>query len=392
MSSSLASSYELINDINCDVTPYNSGAGFAPVGGVFNGNLNGNNFSILQLYMSNPVSASDGLFSETNTANIKFITFKNVNLTFNSPGGVVSGSDYGSNFSNLLITGSIYGNNLNNIGGVTSYLEEGKIDNVFVNVNFTITGTSSSNLGGLVGYVALNSKIDNSMVTGKIIGDDNVGGLVGYMYYGSAGIDNSYSNADITGTNLVGGLAGNSYELSLIKNSFFVGNVTGSGPSVGSIFGYGSNGVVVNSFWNNHTNNPNISLGSDSSVDMNPIQDNISYFYDSSNQPLSVWNSSLWEFSGSTLPTLKSFPIGPASVPGICGISNNLCSQGNLNNTADNSTHYLWDCDGFNGGTTISCNQLISQSPNVSSSITLPSIGFFSALVSIVSIFSFLLF
>ena len=43
-------------------------------------------------------------------------------------------------------------------------------------------------------------------------------------------------------------------------------------------------------------------------------------------------------------------------INGQCGSTNNACTLGTLNDIADNSTHYLWQCIGLNGGTTASCS------------------------------------
>ncbi len=46
----------------------------------------------------------------------------------------------------------------------------------------------------------------------------------------------------------------------------------------------------------------------------------------------------------------------PTPVNGQCGATQNSCTAGTLNDIADNSTHYLWQCTGLNGGTTASCS------------------------------------
>ncbi|TSC69405.1 MAG: hypothetical protein G01um101466_66 [Parcubacteria group bacterium Gr01-1014_66] len=45
-------------------------------------------------------------------------------------------------------------------------------------------------------------------------------------------------------------------------------------------------------------------------------------------------------------------------VNGSCGVSINSCNTGSLNNIPDSDTHYLWNCDGLNGGSTDFCWQL----------------------------------
>ncbi|MEM4719446.1 MAG: hypothetical protein QXG18_01095 [Candidatus Pacearchaeota archaeon] len=46
-------------------------------------------------------------------------------------------------------------------------------------------------------------------------------------------------------------------------------------------------------------------------------------------------------------------------INGVCGSSLNTCATGTFSDIEDNSTHYLWQCLGINGGTNASCSQLI---------------------------------
>jgi flagellin-like protein len=50
-------------------------------------------------------------------------------------------------------------------------------------------------------------------------------------------------------------------------------------------------------------------------------------------------------------------------INGLCGSTKNSCINGTLNNPSSNSTHYLWQCLGLNGGTNASCSSLIPPSP-----------------------------
>ncbi len=54
-------------------------------------------------------------------------------------------------------------------------------------------------------------------------------------------------------------------------------------------------------------------------------------------------------------PTPDPTPT-PSAVNGQCGVTENICIQGTLNNTADSTTNYLWQCTGANGGATGSCS------------------------------------
>jgi len=121
MSDELSAHYQVVNNVDCDVTPFNVSPGFDPVGNntiQFTGSFEGNNFNITNLYINRSTNYV-GLFGYTQASNMS-----NVNL---------------------------------------------------VDVNITSTGDS---VGGLAGYLYSSSSIDNSYATGSVTGDDWVVGLV----------------------------------------------------------------------------------------------------------------------------------------------------------------------------------------------------------------------
>jgi hypothetical protein len=68
-------------------------------------------------------------------------------------------------------------------------------------------------------------------------------------------------------------------------------------------------------------------------------------------------------------------------VDGICGTTENNCISGNLASQTTNSTHYLWQCLGLNGGTNASCNSLIPPTP-ILSRLSVTKLGNGSGIVS----------
>ena len=270
MNSYLNNYFELVSDIDCSII-----ANFVPVGGIaddyyddgqgFNGNLYGNNFTISNLVMDTSLGGA-GLFSRTNgdISNLKIINAD------------IKSSTY---FTGLL-AGVVKGGNIYQVG-VSG-----------------VVNSSSSKVGGLVGQFG-NGEISNSYSLGKVIGDSNVGGLVGQSYIGSA-IKFSYANVNVSSESgyQIGGLIGYKYEV--LNGSFSVGPVSNSNGYKGSLIGYEYNGVVTNSYWNNHSNNFdyanfNGDLGSVA------IQNNEAYFYVGSNAPMNSWTGD-WTFSGTGLP------------------------------------------------------------------------------------------
>ncbi len=104
-------------------------------------------------------------------------------------------------------------------------------------------GTTSSYIGGLIGYTGEDVKLTDSSATGAVTGENSVGGLVGHSKEGA--VSNSYAIGSVTGSNfLIGGLVGNN-EGGPVPRSYATGDVTGSN-SVGGLVGRNSNqGKVI---------------------------------------------------------------------------------------------------------------------------------------------------
>ncbi len=120
-----------------------------------------------------------------------------------------------------------------------STLEGSKID--YVNLaNVDVLGWNQ--VAGLVG--SGRSKISNSSVSGRIVGNANVGGVAGIMY-GTGGLINSYAMIELMGNNRVGGLIGSTD--APIDNSYATGSVTkrnDNASRLGGLVGY-LNGVTI---------------------------------------------------------------------------------------------------------------------------------------------------
>jgi len=320
MKNSLASNYILMNNIDCSATStWNLGKGFKPVE-AFRGTFDGKRYNITGLYSL----YGSGLFINIINSKIKNVGLINVYVEgSNYVGGLVGGSLWNSEIINSYVTGNVtshgYGGgglagNLQNSsiinsyatsniicnggsGGLVSNLEKGSsITNSYStgNVSCLTSSTGGPYAGGLSGYATANSSITNSYATGNIKGRSNVGGLVGGNLQNSL-IINSYATGNVNGTsNNVGGLVGNSN--SPITNSYATGSV--SGNYAGGLVGYSSSSSIINSYWNNHTGNPSICIGSGSGT-CTAIQNNAPYFYNNTNPPENVWNfTAIWGFTG----------------------------------------------------------------------------------------------
>ncbi|MCK4639941.1 MAG: T9SS type A sorting domain-containing protein [Candidatus Marinimicrobia bacterium] len=197
----LSSYFIQIADIDLDVSPYNTGSGWEPIGNSstnFTGSYNGQGHTIDGLFINRASTYYVGLFGYTAIAEIDSIDVTNVDIT-------------GGNY-----------------------------------------------VGGLVGYNNSFSTVGNSYATGSVTGEFYVGGLVGYNSYST--VSNSYATSSVTGTGIfVGGLVGYN-EGGTVGKSYATGSVTGD-AQVGGLVGFNDDGTVENSFWDTETSGQSSSAG-----------------------------------------------------------------------------------------------------------------------------------
>ncbi|WP_168204113.1 Calx-beta domain-containing protein [Aliikangiella coralliicola] len=217
-------------------TYWNSGAGWEPMGSQvepFSATLEGNDYSILNLYINRTSNSNVALFAYVDNA-----TFQNIHiggeLTSIAGDSFTAGfagesSTVGSKFQNCSFNGVISG--VSTLGGLIAYTEGGSIENC--RVEATITGTGSR-VGGLVATSVADLNIEFSQFIGNVSGLHTIGGLIGSS--DSISISNSYVIADVTATtDSAGGLVGDittrssaNTPDSLINNSFVLGEVKGT--------------------------------------------------------------------------------------------------------------------------------------------------------------------
>jgi hypothetical protein len=315
MSLGLSKFYSIENNLDCtNTTTWDGGAGFHPVGDTFsvnfNGSIDGKNYTITNIYITNRSLLYTGIFGITTTlANISNINI--INAT------VLGGNSF---------TGALVGQ----LGGF--------VINSSV-TNSSIVGRSAT--GGLVGvnkYLVYNSYSKNTRVNGT----SKVGGLIGNHESGSQTISSYAQNVIVNGSSRVGGLAGDGID-SYIGNSYSTGNVTGN-SSVGGLIGYtdaaliGSDiavnysfttariisndlnttrGLVGNSVnGNNFTNSywydwqdDNATIchqgGNTGCTILNASNTSINYFYNVSNQPMVAWEYPPWN----NITNFRTYPI-----------------------------------------------------------------------------------
>jgi hypothetical protein len=321
----LSSNFILMNDIYCgekdkdgknngknNTYQWNSGEGFEPIGrdagilfmgslessylvidnceNVFSGNIEGNGFHIIDLYINKPGSYLVGLFSFINEkAKVSNINFIDANISGSCFVGGLTGASLNGTIENVYFTGNISGKDDfgrvmwcsggewgNYIGGLVGY-NKGTIANSFFE-GFIKGAEKSSVIGGLIAQNAEGGVIVNSYFIGDIKGDSVVGGLIGYN---EGIVEDSYTTGIVSGGengNLIGGLIGinkegtiiNSHSASnvevgyngsnlgglvgrnygTIKSSYSTGKITGAekGRYAGGLAG-GNDGTITNSYF-----------------------------------------------------------------------------------------------------------------------------------------------
>jgi len=237
--SDLNANYELGQNIDASGTEkWNDGAGFTPIGGEFDGLIDGNEYSIKNLYINRPEGRDIGLVSVfDSTGRIKNINIINADITGERNVGIVLGeNDNGTPLKNVHITGHVEGQV--NVGGMVG----------FNNTGGRIEDSSSdcivhgeSNVGGLSGRNQ--SSITNSYSNGEVHGESNVGGIAGNC---DDTIESSHSNCRVDGNEHVGGLVGDSND-GVIQNSYSTGKITGD-KIVGGLAGRNRNSTTRNSY------------------------------------------------------------------------------------------------------------------------------------------------
>lgn len=230
--------------------------GFNPIGkgfhNSFRGTYDGQNYTILNLYINRTATSNIGLFGfiRGSDALVTNSGLLNVNITgLNTVGGLVGISLYGV-INNSFATGIINGNS--SIGGLIGTNNYGIATNSYSTAS--VVG-SSDYIGGFTGRLA-GGEISYCYSTGSVSGANYIGGFVGLVGL-EGGISNCYSIGSVSGANYVGGFTG--LNSMVISNCYSTGNVSGT-SFVGGLLGSNS-GTVTNCFWDTETSGQSSSAG-----------------------------------------------------------------------------------------------------------------------------------
>ena len=271
--------------------------GFLPIGYFidnsnyvwFEGNYDGQNHTISNLYINRPDRDYVGLFGRTSGVSISDLGLENVDITGNAQTGGFMGEGSAA-FSNCYSTGDVSGYQyvglfVGRCGGTFSdcysngnasgtYSVGGFAGGIYGNISNCYSSGNVSGIGIAGGFAAShiespsNISISYCYSTCSVISSGNyVGGFVGANNHF---ISNCYSTGDVSGGNMVGGFVGKNRndEPAEIEYCYSTGEVSGTGNCVGGFIGENEGGrpsaIVNGSYWNTDTCNQTSGAGSGS--------------------------------------------------------------------------------------------------------------------------------
>ena len=242
--------FQLDDDINLDVAPYNTGSGWTPIGtqdNPFTGTLDGGGKTIQGLYINGKQKI--GLFgSIAGDAEISNLTLENADITSTyGVTGILVGYMQGGRIEDSHVTGSVTGDGIN-VGGMVGYMRAGTITNSSGEGQIT---NKSEYTGGLVGAMDRDADMFGSFADTTTNGKGYVGGLVG-TNLGS--IEQSFAKGSVQGNFIyLGGLVGKNESGGSILRSYSWVAVTGGTEDVAGLAGY-NGGNVEESYSTGHVN------------------------------------------------------------------------------------------------------------------------------------------
>lgn len=280
MKTALSAYWELGCNIDAsNTTGWNGGLGFDPIGSPateFKGSLDGNGYSISNLYINRPTETAVGLFGLAGATGDGAVC---VNMTLDSPEVHGKGSGVGSFAGKLVgiatnvyvIDGDVYAtpvaaHSCNQVGGFIGQIGSGSQVS-FCGYEGTVTTSNGFKVGGFVGdFYGVNTDVwccySNVTLVSNAPSDrpDDIGGFVGYTYGGagstisrclslgtvySAGYGPSYPPLYIGG--FVGELGYPGY-VTTISDCFSRVNVSTVGQAIGGFCGWAYSGTMDNSY------------------------------------------------------------------------------------------------------------------------------------------------
>ncbi|HET8730257.1 MAG TPA: YDG domain-containing protein, partial [Moraxellaceae bacterium] len=326
MQGNLGGHYALGANIDASATStWNSGAGFAPIGGSstpFSGVLEGLGHTITGLKVNRDPD-DEGFFGVLQSGS----AVRDVGLVAasilgaGSYYGAIAGASSGT-LSNVFSTGVVNASGLlsSNVGGLVG-MNQGTISNSWSSATVT---AASSVAGGLAGWNN-NGTINGSFASGAVslVTGVEAGGLVGLN---NGTIANTYAVGAVSGpAAYVGGLVG-LQTLGQISNSYATGAVSTLSLNIGGLLGGLSGGTVTGSFWDTVTSGLLTSFGGLGLTDTQIRQ--ASSFTGWSLSTVGGGGSTWRIYDGSTMPLLTGL-LTPITVTPTFTTVYNAATQGN---------------------------------------------------------------
>lgn len=164
--------------------------------------------------------------------------------------GLVSCLSSVGTVKNLTVIGTVSGSS--HVGGIAA-TSSGAVENC--RFDGTVTSSSSTSAGGIVGRALQGNRIVNCVNTGDIKNTYayynstlNIGGIVGYTY---GTVENCYSTGNVSArtdrdTNKgIGGIAGQVYASAVLRNCYVTGAVTGPKAGISPVVNLVASGATV---------------------------------------------------------------------------------------------------------------------------------------------------
>ncbi|KKO55390.1 hypothetical protein XI25_01190 [Paenibacillus sp. DMB20] len=231
--------FKMTADIDLDAPPYNTGAGWRPIGVMaqpFYGGLDGDGHTIHGLTIRNTDNAPAGLFGIIQGANIRNLHLDKVNITTSAPeaGGLVGILYYG-HIENVSVQGVI-ASTARSVGALSGVMF-GSAKNIAINAD--VSGLYT--VGGIAGVLEVGRSIENASVKGSVEATSvGAGGIAGNAMPNSV-ILNSYSLANVTASSKTGGIAGTAH--GTIQKCYAAGAIQGN-SAIGGISSNTNEGIT----------------------------------------------------------------------------------------------------------------------------------------------------
>src|SRR5690554_278678 len=238
----------------------------------FSGTVDGNGFTISNLFINNPSGDWIGLFGQCVGVTLSNIMMDQVYIRARDTMGSLAGNfSVNSTMTNCHATGvDIVGAGYDDVN-VDSYNIGGLVGGLLTNSTMhrcssqgSVSGTSQ--IGGLVGSPWDLTEISESYSTGTVNAKFLGGGLVGYSTMAFDPnrvnvINNCYSRSEVAVLDgYAGGLVGGTDALMEIYNSYSTGTATGN-ELVGGLIGAVGHVVIENAYWDTETSEHEIGIG-----------------------------------------------------------------------------------------------------------------------------------